>query len=91
MQIDLGWTKEEKNELTQSQIEICEMRANGYSLETIMNKNGVTRQAIFSCICATLKGNIWNPHAEEEVGDSYLGDVDVDRLKKTKTSNRKIL
>ena len=43
------------------------IRANGYSLETIINKTGVTRQAIFSCICATLRGNKWSPHTEKAV------------------------
>ena len=38
MEIDLRWTKEEKEIFSQVQMEICDMKANGCSLERIANK-----------------------------------------------------
>ncbi|KAK8839888.1 hypothetical protein M9Y10_031601 [Tritrichomonas musculus] len=62
------------------------MKANGCSLERIANKHDITKQAMFSSICATLKGSKWDPHSEKGGTDSYLGDADVNKFKAAKTS-----
>ena len=81
MEINLQWTKEEIQIFSKTQIDICNMWANGYALERIMLKYNVSRQAIYSAICATLKGNRWFSHSEKGGGDGYLGDVEIDKFK----------
>ena len=46
-----------------------------------MLKYNVSRQAIYSAICVTLKGNRWFSHSEKGGGDGYLGDVEIDKFK----------
>lgn len=81
MRANFNWTDEERQILSQEQIQICEMKRHGRSQSAIENIIGVSPQAISSAICATLSGNRWEPHANKGGVNSYIGDVDISIFK----------
>ena len=77
-----NWTDEERTTFSTEQIQICEMKRQGFKQEYIENRFGLTPQAISTAICATLSGNRWLPHSESGGNISYIGDVDTVIFKK---------
>ena len=77
MQPIIDWTEEEKQILSKTQLQICEMHAGGASYQNIAQSLNLSGNCtVASCIRRTLAGNIWTPSMGSG-GISYLSDVDT--------------
>ena len=76
--VNLQWTPEENTYFSPTQINVCQSKANGETLQTIMERFNLSKSTVYSILDRTLKGNIWG---NDKGGPRwYLGDVDSDVL-----------
>lgn len=76
--VDLQWTPEENTHFGPIQINVCQSKANGETLQTIMERFNLSKSTVYSILDRTLEGNIWGNDKGGPRG--YLGDVDSDIL-----------
>lgn len=75
------WTELERQFLSSEQIDICDMKASGKTINEILEKHNVNEQSQLSAVCYTMRGLKWNPHTELGGTFPYLGPIDILELK----------
>ena len=81
------WTAEETLYLSPEQLDICQMKAHGKTVDDILNKHNVNEQAQLSAICYTIRGVKWLPHKETGGNFPYLSEMDTHLFKQELDAN----
>ena len=72
--VDLRWSYEENTFLNPIQIDICQRKADGESLNSLMEKFQFGKSTIYSILTHTIEGNIWGNDKGGIIG--FLGDIE---------------